>query len=367
MSSESQPKTKLLPARGRGAPINPTGRFEKLQTAEELSDDTIPEGCDGEGRQLPTQIFRDSSKTIISTNDSPDVGMEATVNPYRGCEHGCIYCYARPTHEYFGLSAGLDFETKIFAKPDAPKLLREKLRSKGWQPKTVTLSGVTDPYQPAERKMRITRGCLEVLAEFRNPVAIITKNYLVTRDIDLLGELARHNAAWVSLSITSLDPHVARVMEPRASRPDLRFRAIEELRKAGIPAGMMVGPVLPGLTDHEIPALLERAAEAGALAAHYTMLRLPYGVKDLFAAWLEEHFPDRKNKVLSRVRELRGGNLNDPRFGSRMRGEGVYADQIAQMFAVYKKRYGLNKRWPDLSVEAFRRTPADGQMDLFGG
>jgi DNA repair photolyase len=322
------------------------------------------DGPPDEKPRLPTQIFRDSSKSIISTNDSPDIGMEATLNPYRGCEHGCIYCYARPTHEYLGLSAGLDFETKIFAKTDAPQLLRKKLLLPSWQPKTVTLSGVTDPYQPIERKLRITRGCLEVLAEFRNPVTIITKNQMATRDIDLLGELALHNAALVMFSVTSLDPNIARTMEPRASQPKLRLRAVETFAKAGIPVGIMIGPVVPGLTDHEIPAILEAAANAGARSAGYTMMRLPYGVKDLFQSWLEENFPDRKDKILSRVRDVRGGQLNDPNFGSRMRGTGEYADHIAQMFGLYRKRFGLDRR-SELSTAAFRRPTADGQLSFF--
>ncbi len=233
-----------------------------------------------------------------------------------------------------------------------------------WEPKTITMSGVTDPYQPIERKLKITRGCLEVLAEFRNPVVIITKNQMATRDIDLLGELAAHDAAAVMFSITSLDPKIARTMEPRASQPKLRLRAVETFAKAGIPVGIMIGPVVPGLTDHEVPSILEAAANAGARSAGYTMMRLPYGVKDLFQSWLEENFPDRKDKVLSRVRDVRGGHLNDSNFGSRMRGTGEYADHIAQMFRLYKKRYGLDRR-TGLSTAAFRRPSADGQLSFF--
>jgi DNA repair photolyase len=365
--TESEPKSKVYRAkvRGRGALDNPTGRFEPLSVSAD-PDPGDPELLElpEEGVQEKTQVFRDASRSIVCTNDSPDVGMEATVNPYRGCEHGCIYCYARPGHEYFGLSAGLDFETKIFAKPDAPKLLREKLNAKGWQPKTVTLSGVTDCYQPVERQMKITRGCLQVLAEFRNPAVIITKNHLVTRDIDVLGELAHYNAAAVAISITTLDRALARKMEPRASAPDMRYKAVEALSRAGIPVSVMIGPVLPGLTEHEIPAILERAANAGALSAHYTMLRLPYGVKDLFQSWLAEHYPDRVSKVIGRVREVRGGKLNDANFGSRMTGTGLYADHIAQLFALYKKRYGLTRR-AKLTTENFRRCGAEGQMSLF--
>jgi len=351
---------------GRGAVRNPAGRFERLQTVTDNDPPDEEDAADPDRhKRLPTQIFRDSSKTVISTNDSPDIGMEATLNPYRGCEHGCIYCYARPTHEYLGLSAGLDFETKIFAKPDAPNLLREKLMSPSWQPKVITLSGVTDCYQPAERKLQITRGCLEVLTEFRNPVAIITKNQLATRDIDLFSELNTHKAAALNFSITTLDNELCRVMEPRASQPKLRLRAVETFAKAGIPVGIMVGPVIPGLTDHEVPAILEAAANAGAQRAGYTMMRLPYGVKDLFQGWLAENFPDRAEKVLSRVREVRGGKLNDPNFGSRMRGTGEYADHVAQMFKLYRKRYGLDRGFAELSVAAFRRPSRDGQLSFF--
>jgi DNA repair photolyase len=349
---------------GRGALENPAGRFEPLQVeadpeglqplAEE-EDDPLP--------KLKTQVFRDRSKTIISTNDSPDIGMEATLNPYRGCEHGCIYCYARPTHEYLGLSAGLDFETKIFAKPDAPKLLEEKLSSPGWQPKLIFLSGVTDPYQPIERKLKITRACLEVLVDFRNPCGFITKNSLVTRDIDLLKQLAEINGVTVNLSITTLDRKLVRAMEPRASTPPLRLKAIEQLAAAGIPVNVMIGPVLPGLTEHEIPAILEAAANAGAGSAGYTMLRLPYGVKDLFQTWLKEHYPDRAEKVLNRIRSIRDGKLNDSEFGTRMRGEGFYADQIGQIFDLAKKRYGLTKRAP-ISTAHFRRNARDRQLSL---
>lgn len=349
--------------RGRGAVDNPTGRFEKLDLVQDPDPDW-PDEEDFASKQIRTQVFKDTSRTIISTNDSPDIGMEATINPYRGCEHGCIYCYARPNHEYMGLSAGLDFETKIFAKPDAAKLLEEKLKSKSWEPKVITLSGVTDCYQPIERSLKITRSCLEVLADFRNPVAIITKNHLVTRDIDYLGALARHQAAYVSLSITTLDNTLSRKMEPRASAPAMRLKAVEELSKAGIPVGIMIGPVLPGLTDHEIPAILERAADAGAVSAHYTMLRLPYGVKDLFQDWLKEHYPDKMGKVLQRVRDVRDGQLYDSSFGTRMTGTGVYAEQIAQMFSLYRTKFNLTRR-TRLSTAAFRRNVRDQQLSLF--
>jgi DNA repair photolyase len=358
-------KYDFINLRGRGAPINPDGRFERLSTEAHYLEEVADPDDLMEERQVETTIIPDKSKTIISTNDSPDVGMMATVNPYRGCEHGCIYCYARPTHEYFGMSAGIDFETKIFAKFDAPALLRRKLQSPRWQPEVISFSGVTDAYQPVERKLKITRACLEVLAEFRNPVAIITKNNLVTRDIDLLGELAAYDAAGVYLSITSLDATLARRMEPRASAPAMRLKAVETLAKAGIPVGISIGPVLPGLTDHEIPAILKSAANAGASRAHYTMMRLPYGVKDLFQEWLKKHYPDKAEKVLNRVRAVRDQKLNDANFGTRMVGTGLYAEQIADMMQLYKRKYGLDKRGLGLSTAAFTRSGNARQGSLF--
>lgn len=355
-------------ARGRGALNNPDGRFESIR--HERSDDDWADTVDGEddalaGKQIRTQIFADATRSIIATNDSPDVCMEATVNPYRGCEHGCVYCYARPGHEYLGLSAGLDFETKIFAKHDAAALLEKALQSGKWQPKTLFFSGVTDCYQPIERTLELTRACLKVARDFRNPVAIITKNHLVTRDIDILSEMAALNTAYVTVSVTSLDGRLARKMEPRASQPKMRLRAIEALAKAGIPVGVMIGPVVPGLTDHEIPAIFKAAAQAGARSGHYTMLRLPYGVKDHFQTWLQEHFPDRANRVLNRVREMRGGKLYESAFGERMRGTGIYADQIAAMVRLYKNRYGLDGTIPPMTTEYFRRNARDPQGSLF--
>lgn len=274
-------------------------------------------------------------------------------------------CYARPTHEYMGLSAGLDFETQILVKESAPTLLRKELSSPRWRPQTIAMSGVTDPYQPAERRLRITRGCLEVLAEFRNPVAVITKNHLVTRDVDLLSELATHEAAAVSLSITTLDRHLQRIMEPRTAVPERRLDAIRKLAEAGIPVGVNVAPVIPGLTDHEMPAILEAAADAGATRAGWIMLRLPHGVKDLFETWLGQHFPDRKEKVLNRLRELRGGRLYDSTFGDRMRGHGPFARQVARMFEIACRRHGLNHEHRALSTAAFRRPAPGGQLGLF--
>jgi DNA repair photolyase len=349
----------LVKIRGRGAAENPPNRFERLS----FEPDAAMRDADDPGPQ--TRFFRDTSRTAIASNDSPDVGFRYSVNPYRGCEHGCVYCYARPTHEYLGFSAGLDFESRILVKDDVAALLRTELSSRRWVPAPVALSGVTDPYQPAERHFRLTRGCMEVLAEFRNPVSIITKNHLVTRDIDLLGELAARGAAIVSLSITSLDPELQRVMEPRTSTPARRLEAVAQLSEAGIPVNVMVAPVIPGLTDHEVPAILEAAARAGARFAAYVPLRLPLAVADLFERWLEMHFPDRKEKVLHRVREIRGGRLNDPRFRSRMRGEGAYAHGIRGLFHVTCRRLHLNQEPLELSTASFRRPDPMGQLGLF--
>src|SRR5438876_476982 len=314
--------------RARGAAENPPNRFEKIALERD------PDWSDPAEPAPPTQFFKDHSDSVITYNDSPDVGFEASLNPYRGCEHGCIYCYARPFHEYLGFSAGLDFETKIMVKEDAPELLRRELASPKWKPRVIAMSGVTDCYQPIERKLKLTRRCLEVFAEFRNPVCIVTKNHLVTRDIDVLGELARDRAAAVFVSLTTLDRTLTPKLEPRTSLPGHRLAAIEALSQARIPVGVLVAPVIPALNDHELPALLAAAAKAGAKSAGYVALRLPYAVAPLFEDWLTRHFPDRKEKVLNRIRAIRGGKLNDPKFGSRMEGEGIYAKQIAKMFDV---------------------------------
>jgi DNA repair photolyase len=349
--------------RGRGASWSPANRFEKLHV--DFADFDVVD-IHGEAEKPPrvtTQYFRDGTKSIITRNSSPDVGFETSLNPYRGCEHGCIYCYARPTHEYLGFSAGLDFESKIMVKTNAPELLRAELESARWQPQTLVLSGVTDPYQPIERKLQITRGCLEVLAQFRNPVAIITKNHLVTRDIDVLRELAACNAVAVNVSVTSLDPNLQRLLEPRTTSPEGRLDAIRQLRAANIPVGVMVAPIIPGLTDHEVPNILAACAKAGALFAGYTIVRLPWAVAPLFEQWMEEHFPDRKEKVLGRIRALRGNRLNNSQWHTRMTGEGIFAEQIASLFKVGCRHEGIGKR-PTLSCKSFRRSAT--QLSLFG-
>jgi DNA repair photolyase len=341
----------------RGAAANPPNRFEKIHL--ERDEDWNPE----EDPLPRTQFLKDSSKSIIAYNDSPDIGFEASVNPYRGCEHGCIYCYARPFHEYLGFSSGLEFETKIMVKENAPKLLREELSSPKWKPQVIAMSGVTDCYQPVERKLKLTRGCLQVLAEFRNPVGIVTKNFLVTRDIDLLAELARHHAAAVYVSITTLDTELRKIMEPRTSPPAARLEAVRRLAQAGIHVGILMAPIIPGLTDHEIPSILEAAAEAGAKSAGHVTLRLPHAVAPLFEQWLQMHFPDRKEKVLNRLRAMRGGKLYDSQFGQRMRGEGIFADQIDQLFDVARRKVGIAERGGELSAAAFRR-PGGQQLEL---
>jgi DNA repair photolyase len=343
--------------RGRGATINPADRFAALHYERDEFSAVEDE------RPLPTEFFLDDSQSIVSRNNSPDVGFETSVNPYRGCEHGCAYCYARPTHEYLGFSAGLDFESKILVKLNAGSLLRHELNKPSWKPQVLVLSGVTDCYQPIERKLKLTRACLEVLAEFRNPAAIVTKNFLVTRDIDLLQRLAKYNAAIVTLSITSLDADLAAKLEPRASTPRARLAAVRKLARADIPVGVNVAPVIPGLNDHEIPHIIQAAAEAGARCAHYTIVRLPLAVSQIFPAWLRSHFPERAETVLGRIRSMRDGKLNSAQFGLRMRGEGLLADQIRQLFEVVCRRFGLNERDFQLSCESFRRVEKD-QLSL---
>jgi len=345
-----------IPARGTAA--NPTNRFEQIHLEHDA--DWNPE----EDPLPATQFLRDHSRTILNRNDSPDISFEYSLNPYRGCEHGCIYCYARPTHEYLDFSSGLDFETRIMVKEDAPRLLREELSSPKWQPQTIAMSGVTDCYQPVERRLQLTRGCLEVLAEFRNPVGIVTKNQLITRDLDLLGELAKHNAVVVFVSVTTLDPNLRKVMEPRTSPPAARLATIHELAEARIPVGVMVAPVIPGLTDHEIPNIVTAAVEAGARFAGHVVVRLPYAVAPLFEQWLATHFPDKKEKVLNRLRALRGGKLYYAQFGKRMTGEGIFAEQIEQMFNVACRRAGIANHHLELSTAAFRR-PGGRQLCLF--
>lgn len=349
-----------LPAirpKGRGAAGNTEQRFSALQMEYEPGE---------EPGKIETKFYHDHSSSVISRHKSPDLPFEASLNPYRGCEHGCAYCYARPTHEYLGYSAGVDFETRILVKKEAPALLRAEFSKPKYVPVPLAFSGVTDCYQPAEKRLRITRGCLEVLAECRHPVSMITKNFLVTRDLDCLGELARYGAAKVLLSITSLDADLARKLEPRASSPRQRLEAVRLLAAAGIPVGINIAPIIPGLNDSEIPAIMQAARDAGARSAGYTVVRLPYSVKEVFSLWLDEHYPGMKEKILNRIEETQGPTLSHGDFGKRFSGVGVWAEQIKQIFSVSKKRAGLDQHGPALSTAHFRRPrEMGGQMELF--
>jgi DNA repair photolyase len=346
MSSEKLP--------GRGTAENPENRYERIHI------EVHPEADDGV--QPATVFYRDASRRVLAENESPDVGFRFSLNPYRGCEHGCIYCYARPTHEYLSFNAGLDFESRIMIKHDAPELLRQTFLSPKWRPEVIALSGNTDCYQPVERRLQLTRRCLQVFKEFRNPVGIVTKSALVARDADLLADLGGDAAANVFVSITSLDRDLARRMEPRAAQPERRLEAVRALSAAGVPVGVLVAPVIPGLNDEEIPRILQAAAAAGARSASWVLLRLPKPVDALFSGWLTEHFPARRERILGRIRECRDGRLSDPRFGSRMRGEGVYAEQIKALFQAAAKRHGLDQPLPPLSTRAFHRPPQAGEQ-----
>lgn len=341
---------------GRGAAGNPDQRFTAIHMEYDPGE---------EPPKVNTKFFHDDSQTIITHNDSPDLSFIASLNPYRGCEHGCAYCYARPTHEYLGYSAGVDFESRILVKTKAPDLLRSAMAKPRYVPIPLGMSGITDCYQPVEKQLRITRGCLEVLTEARHPVFMITKNYLITRDIDLLSELARYQAAAATISITSLDPDLARKLEPRAASPRQRLEAIRILAAAGVPVGVNIAPIIPGLNDSEVPAIMQAARDAGAQHAGYTVVRLPFAVKEVFALWLEEHFSLMKGKVLGRIRETQGKTLSHSEFGKRLHGVGVWADQIAQIFEISKKRTGIADHRIALNTTHFRRPTTGGQLELF--
>jgi DNA repair photolyase len=357
-SSSGQP-----PAKGRGAGVNPVNRFEtlSLHVLPEHIEHITADPDEPDRPPVTTAVYSDRSRTIINPVDSPDLGMEWTVNPYRGCEHGCVYCYARPGHEYLGLSSGLDFETKIIAKRDAAALLRAEFMKPSWKGRTIALSGVTDPYQPVEAKLRITRAILEVCAEFRQPVTIVTKNRLVTRDIDLLADLARDGAAAVAVSLTTLDPALSRIMEPRASAPAARLAAMRALADAGVPVRVMTAPIIPGINDREVPALLGAAAGAGATGAGYVLVRLPYQNKAIFVEWLERHFPDRAARVQSLLKQCHDGRLYSADFGTRQRGTGPVAKMIADTFRVFAAREGLLPRGRTLTPEEFEDEVATHQ------
>jgi len=353
------------PHKGRAAVSSRTARYETLHRV--ACDDGWDDGWEGDPPPLRTTVGIDKARRIIATNKSPDVPFDQSINPYRGCEHGCIYCFARPTHAYYGLSPGLDFETKLFQKPDAPELLATELRHPRYRPAVIALGANTDPYQPIERGLMLTRRILEVLAEFRHPVAIITKSPLVTRDIDILAPMAAQNLAMVTVSVTTLDRSLARRMEPRAATPGKRLAAIRALAAAGIPVSVLAAPMIPALNDAELESILAAATEAGASSAGYTLLRLPLEIRDLFVEWLKANYPDRASHVMSLVRDTRGGADYDSSWGQRRTGTGVYADLLATRFRLATRRLGLDKRSLDLDTAQFRPPPAKGdQLTLFG-
>ncbi len=350
------------PLKGRGSLSNPAGRFDRTGI-EAVDDGWVREETP---ESVATSVQPDRAKGVITTNDSPDIGFEQSINPYRGCEHGCIYCYARPSHAYMGLSAGLDFETKLFYKHDAAKVLEQELARPRYVCKPIMLGSNTDPYQPVERRLQVTRSILTVLAKCRHPVSIVTKGVLVARDVDLLAELASQNLASVVMSLTSLDVDVKRTLEPRAASPQARLKVMRQLVAAGVPTGVLVAPVVPAITDHEMERILEAAKEAGASGAGYVLLRLPYEVKDLFREWLAEHYPQRAAHVMSLVRDARGGRDNDPNFGTRMRGIGAYAELLRTRFKVATRRLGLDSpRSVALTRTLFRPPgPSGSQLQL---
>ncbi|WP_339730284.1 PA0069 family radical SAM protein [uncultured Gimesia sp.] len=347
-----------------GSNINPPNRFETTYSEPDLAQLEWDDEYLSQPRRI--EYIADHAKSIVTENDSPDLNFRYSVNPYRGCAHGCSYCYARPFHEYLGYNAGLDFETKIMIKHDAPRLLRDFLSRSDWETELIAFSGITDCYQPAEREFKLTRQCLEVASEANQPVGIVTKNALVVRDLDLLASMAERDLIHVSVSITTLDAQLARDMEPRTSIPAARLRAIRELSAAGVPTKVMVSPIIPGLNDHEIPAILKVAKEAGATSASYILLRLPLTVEPVFLEWLERTQPTRKERILSRIRQTREGKLSNAEFGSRMRGTGEIAEQIRSLFQVFTRKYELDQRLPALDFSQFKPpTTGKGQQWLF--
>ena len=366
MNDATQPETLSRPAiKGRGAVSNHAGRYEPGDRV--LEDDGWNIGAELMDERPQTSVTLDSSRKVIARNESPDLGFDRSINPYRGCEHGCIYCFARPTHAWLGLSPGLDFETRLFAKPDAAERLREELAARNYEVAPIALGTNTDPYQPTERKLGITRQVLQVLRECKHPVMIVTKSALVVRDIDILADMARDGLANVTLSVTTLDPELARTMEPRAPAPVRRIETIAALSAAGIPTGVMAAPIIPAINDMELERILDAATNAGATSAAYVLLRLPLEIKDLFEEWLMAHYPQRALRVMALVRDTRGGKTYDSRWGTRMKGEGPYAEMIARRFALATKRLGLNRQRSKLRTDLFRPPVLrrDPQLSLF--
>jgi DNA repair photolyase len=358
----------LRPQKGRGAASNPTGRFEREQ--RHAVDDGWGAAWAAEEAEFPsalrTTLTKDTTRTIITRNASPDVPFDRSINPYRGCEHGCVYCFARPTHAFLGLSPGLDFESRLFYKPDAARLLEAELRNPRYECRVMALGTNTDPYQPVERRLGITRAILDVLAAHRHPVGIVTKSSLVLRDLDILAPMARDGLAQVCVSVTTLDPSLARKLEPRAPTPSRRIETIRALAAAGVPVGVMAAPVIPVLTDPELESILETASEAGACLAGYVLLRLQHEIKELFREWLVVHAPMKARHVMSLIHDARGGRDNDPRFGSRMRGEGAYAELIGRRFRLAAHKLGLDRERYRLDTAKFRPPPRPGdQLALF--
>ena len=348
--------------RGRAALSNRSGRFEPYEI------EAVTDGWTGDEDLPPlrTEVTDETPRSIITRNRSPDISFDRSINPYRGCEHGCIYCFARPSHEWLGYSSGLDFETRLVAKPAAPVLLEREMRAKSYQPAVIAIGTNTDPYQPLEKTRRIMRAVLEVLSAYRHPVAIVTKGTLIERDIDLLGEMGRAGLVRVGISVTTLDPELSRRMEPRVPAPKRRLETIRRLTEAGCPVRIMVSPVVPALTDHEMERILEAGADAGAVAASWIMLRLPHGVSALFREWLADHYPDRAARIMGRVRELHGGKDYDPDWGKRMTGEGIFAELVAQRFSVATTRLGLTRDLPPLRTDLFQPPARAGdQLSLF--
>ena len=352
-----------LNIKSRSTALNTPNRFEELfidyhdeNIEHEIYDDDFP--------KIETKFFNDNSKSILAKNDSPDLGFDYSINPYRGCEHGCIYCYARPSHEFLGFSAGLDFETKIMVKKNAAELLEKAFMKKSWKPETIMFSGNTDCYQPVERKLGITRDILKVFLKFRNPVAIISKNALIQRDIDILKQLAELNLVSVTISVTTLNRDLSRKLEPRTSVPKKRLETVEIMSKNNVPVGINLAPIIPGLNDEEIPAILKAASEAGAIWAGRVMLRLPYSVKELFLEWLHRNYPEKESKLINRIKEIRGGKLSETEFGKRMSGEGKLAEAIHKLFKINCVKYGLNKQRIILRTDLFKRQ-CNEQISLF--
>jgi DNA repair photolyase len=344
--------------------VNPPSRFERIHIEEEL--EQIQDDDRFEPRTVSTEFFPDESKTVITENDSPDVPFRFSVNPYRGCEHGCAYCYARPYHEMLGMNAGLDFETKILVKFDAARLLRRELCDPSWEGEAIAMSGVTDCYQPCERKLRITRGLLEVMLEAGQATAITTKNSLVLRDLDLLTPMATIQLVHVNISIATLDADLSRRLEPRTATPQARLRAVGQLNESGIPVRVLVAPIIPGLTDHQVPSVMKAAKEAGAIEASYELLRLPHSVAPVFLNWLDENYPHTRTKTESLIRVTREGRLNDSEFGQRMIGSGAYAESICSTVVAFAGKYGLDRPLPPLNTSRFQPPRSEnGQMRLF--